>query len=145
VNYKERNIMNIRETIIPDVSLENIDQSKLVLADSIIQNVYPLFDEVFNTRVEELQELQNVLKARKQLVKEEKYALQEMVNDYNRKKKVAKLLDRIEKMVTSGLVYEGSLKNETTILLKIASKLSEDKLDYHLKSTLRTISKRFSR
>lgn len=137
--------MIIKETTIPDVSLENIDQAKLILADSIIQNVYPLFDEVFNTRVAELQELQDVLKLKKEIVKEEKSALQEMVNNYNRKKKVAKLLDRIDKMVTSGLVYEGSLKNETTILLKIASKLSDEKLDYHLKSTLRTISKRFSR
>lgn len=137
--------MIIKETTIPDVSLENIDQAKLILADSIIQNVYPLFDEVFNTRVAELQELRDVLKLKKEFVKEEKRALQEMVNNYNRKKKVAKLLDRIDKMVTSGLVYEGSLKNETTILLKIASKLSDEKLDYHLKSTLRTISKRFSR
>jgi len=137
--------MEISETTIPDVSIENLDQSKIVLAESIIQNVYPLFDEVFNTKVEELQELQDFLKDRKIKVKEEKDSLQAMVNSYSRQKKVAKLLTRIENMVTSGLVYEGSLKNETTILLKIVSKLSDEKLDYHLKSTLRTISKRFSR
>lgn len=137
--------MEISETTIPDVSIQNLDQSKIVLAESIIQNVYPLFDEVFNTKVEELQELQDFLKDRKTKVKEEKDNLQALVNSYSRQKKVAKLLTRIENMVTSGLVYEGSLKNETTILLKIVSKLSDEKLDYHLKSTLRTISKRFSR
>jgi len=137
--------MEISETTIPDVSIQNLDQSKIVLAESIIQNVYPLFDEVFNTKVEELQELQDFLKERKTKVKEEKDNLQALVNSYSRQKKVAKLLTRIENMVTSGLVYEGSLKNETTILLKIVSKLSDEKLDYHLKSTLRTISKRFSR
>jgi ATP-dependent Lon protease len=137
--------MNISETNIPDVSLENIDESKVVLAESIIKNVYPLFDEVFNTRVSELEEFQVILKNKRNQVREEKDNLQVMVTDYNRKKKITKLLDRVDKMVTSGLVYEGSLKNETTILLKIITKLSDDKLDYHLKSTLRTISKRFSR
>lgn len=137
--------MDITETKIPDVSIENIDKAKIVLAENIIKNVYPLFDEVFNTRVSELEELQNKLKGRREQVKEEKNNLQEMMDTYNRKKKVAKLLDRIEKMVTSGLVYDGSLKNETTVLLKIATKLTDEKLDYHLKSTLRTISKRFSR
>lgn len=137
--------MNICETSIPDVSLENIDQSKVVLAESIINNVYPLFDEVLNTRVSDLGELQESLKSKRSKVLEERDLLQEMINSYNKKKKMAKLLDRIEKMVNSGLVYEGALKNETVILLKIVSKLSDEKLDYHLKSTLRTISKRFSR
>ena len=68
-----------------------------------------------------------------------------MMVEYKKKKKVSKLLDRIEKLITSGLVYDGTLKHETIILLKITTKLSEDKLDYHLKDTLTTISKRFSR
>jgi len=137
--------MNITETKMPDVIPENINESKIVLAESIIQNVYPLFDEVYNTRVSDLGNLQKTLKTKRSSVLSEKDNLQTLIDGYNKKKKVAKLLDRIEKMVASGLVYEGSLKNETIILLKIASKLSEDKLDYHLKSTLRTISKRFSR
>ena len=137
--------MNIIETKMPDVIPENINESKIVLAESIIQNVYPLFDEVYNTRISDLGNLQKILKTKRSSVLSEKNNLQTLIDGYNKKKKVAKLLDRIEKMVASGLVYEGSLKNETIILLKIASKLSEDKLDYHLKSTLRTISKRFSR
>jgi len=141
VRYK----LNIIETSIPDVIPENIDESKIVLAESIIQNVYPLFDEVYNTRISDLNELQKTLKTKRSSVLSEKDSLQTLIDGYNKKKKVAKLIDRIEKMVNSGLVYEGSLKNETIILLKIASKLTNEKLDYHLKSTLRTISKRFSR
>ena len=137
--------LNIIETSIPDVIPENIDESKIVLAESIIQNVYPLFDEVYNTRISDLNELQKTLKTKRSSVLSEKDSLQTLIDGYNKKKKVAKLIDRIEKMVNSGLVYEGSLKNETIILLKIASKLTNEKLDYHLKSTLRTISKRFSR
>jgi len=141
VRYK----LNIIETSVPDVIPENIDESKIVLAESIIQNVYPLFDEVYNTRISDLNELQKTLKTKRSSVLSEKDNLQTLIEKYNKKKKVAKLIDRIEKMVNSGLVYEGSLKNETIILLKIVSKLTNEKLDYHLKSTLRTISKRFSR
>jgi len=137
--------MNITETEIPDVSIETIDHSKVILANNIIKNVYPLFDEVFNSRVSELDELQQKLKARKIQVKEEKDNLQGMVNAYNKEKKISKLLDRIEKLVLSGLVFDGSLRSEMVILLKIINKLSDDKLDYHLKSVMSTISKRFSR
>lgn len=137
--------MNIIETSIPNVLPTNIDHSKTVLADNIIANVYPLFNEVYNTRVDEIDDLKRELKQKKELVIKHKTALEQMMAEYKKKKKVAKLLDRIEKLITTGLVYDGTLKHETTILLKIATKLSEEKLDYHLKDTLRTISKRFSR
>ena len=137
--------MIIEETTIPNVVPENIDSAKTVLAENIIENVYPLFDEVYNTRVEEIDDLKKSLEKKKDLVHKHKVSLEQMMAEYKRKKKIAKLLDRIEKLITSGLVYDGTLKHETVVLLKIATKLSEEKLDYHLKDTLRTISKRFSR
>lgn len=137
--------MIIEETTIPNVVPENIDSAKTVLAENIIENVYPLFDEVYNTRVEEIDDLKKSLEKKKDLVQKHKVSLEQMMAEYKRKKKIAKLLDRIEKLITSGLVYDGTLKHETVVLLKIATKLSEEKLDYHLKDTLRTISKRFSR
>jgi hypothetical protein len=136
--------MNIIETEIPDVTIETLDQSKIILANNIVKNVYPLFDEVFNTRLNELDDFQQILKDKKRQVREEKNNLQHMVNIYNKNKKVTKLLDRIEKLVNSGLVYDGSSRNEMTMLLKVINKLSDDKIDYHLKSVMSTISKRFS-
>ena len=137
--------MIIEETRIPNVIPDNIDRSKTVLAENIIANVYPLFNEVYTSRVDEIVLFKKQLKQKKQTVHAHKITLEKMMIDYKKKKKVAKLLDRIEKLISSGLVYDGTLKHETVILLKIASKLSSDKLDYHLKDTLRTISKRFSR
>lgn len=137
--------MNTIETNIPNVLSTNINESKTVLADNIIANVYPLFNEVYTTRVEEIDDLKRDLKKKKELVTKHKTALEQMMYEYKKQKKVAKLMDRIDKLVTTGLVYDGTLKRETVILLKIATKLSSDKLDYHLKDTLRTISKRFSR
>jgi hypothetical protein len=137
--------MNITITEIPDVNVDTLDQSKIILADNIVKNVYPLFDEVFNSRISELDELQQNLQAKKIQVKEEKDNLQSMVDSYNKEKKIAKLLDRIEKVISSGLVYDGSLRSEMVILLKTINKLSDERLDYHLKSVMSTISKRFSR
>ena len=137
--------MIITETNIPNVIPDNILKSKEVLADNIIANVYPLFSEVYNTRVDEIDLLKKDLKAKKELVRKHKVALEQMMAEYKKQKKVSKLLDRIEKLIATGLVYDGTLKHETVILLKIATKLSNEKLDYHLKDTLRTISKRFSR
>lgn len=137
--------MIIEETNIPNVISENIEESKLVLANNIIQNVYPLFNEVFSSKVEEIDGLKLKLNSKKQQVKENKQTLEGLMSDYKKKKKVAKLLDRLNKLVSSGLIYDGALKHETVVLLKIVNGLSEEKVDYHLRETLKTISKRFSR
>jgi len=137
--------MNVETTTIPDVIPSNIDSSKIVLADSIIRNIYPLFDEVYKGKLKELEDLNEELKRKKEQVRQEKQKLENLVAEYKRKKKITKLLDRIEKLVNSGLVYDGSLAHETRILLKIIMKLPEDKLDYHQRETLRLISKRFSK
>lgn len=136
--------MIIEETKIPNVLPENIEETKVILAESIIHNVYPLFNEVYSGNVEEVEKLKNKLKEKKKQVLSEKDDLQKLIDVYKNKKKVSKLLARIEKLINSGLVYDGTLKHETVILLKIATKLSSEKLDYHLQDTLRTISKRFS-
>jgi len=48
-------------------------------------------------------------------------------------------------MVDAGLIYDGSLKNQTTILLKVIDKLDDKKIEHHLTETLQIIRKRFSR
>ena len=137
--------MIIEETAIPNVIPETIDLSKKVLAENIIQNVYPLFSEVYESKVESVENLKRDLEQKRDIVLAQKNELQEIMDDYKRKKKVTKLLDRIEKLVTSGLIYDGALKHETRILLKVINKLSNEKLDFHLRKTLQIISKRFAR
>lgn len=137
--------MIIEETKIPNVITENIEESKMILSENIIQNIYPLFDEIYSSQIDGIDICKKEFTTKKQKVLEQKNELQVLVDLYKKKKKVTKLLNRIEKLITSGLVYDGALKHETTILLKIATKLSDEKLDYHLRETLKTISKRFSR
>jgi len=137
--------MKIIQTKIPDVTKESIDTSKVVLADNIIQNVYPLFDEVYQGKVGHISEMKKRLKEKKEIVKEKKENLEQLMSEYDREKKVSKLLTRIEKLVDSGLVYDGQLKTQTIVLLKVINKLSNDKLDHHLTETLQIIRKRFAR
>ena len=137
--------MNIIETKIPDVHEENINQSKVVLANNIIRNIYPLFDEVFSTKVEQVNDLEKILDSKKVGVLESKRQLEQGIKDYKKKQKESKLLDRINKLVSSGLIYDGNLKHEMIILLKIINNLPEEKIDYHLSNTLKIIGKRFSR
>ena len=137
--------MKIEITSIPNVTPDTIDESKQTLAENIIQNIYPLFNEVYQSKVDGIDDLKKELKSKKALVLQDKEELKGIMDTYKRKKKVTKLLDRLERLIASGLVYDGTLKHETVVLLKIIDKLEEDKLDYHLRSTLQTINKRFSR
>jgi hypothetical protein len=137
--------MRIIETNIPDTTDSNLEISKVVLADNIIKNVYPLFDDVYTEKASQVQRLKKLYSERKDKVLENKQHIEIMMKQYEKKKKVSKLLSRLEKLVDSGLVYDGHLKNETIVLLKIIDKLPDDKLEYHLSETLKMISKRFSR
>ena len=137
--------MIIRQTQYADITEANLDESKISLADNIIKNVYPLFDDVYTQKVSQLKKLKELHEARKNKVVRNKTNLEAMIRQYEQKKKVSKLLSRLEKLVDSGLVYDGHLKSETIVLLKIIDKLSDDKLDYHLTETLKIIGKRFSK
>jgi len=137
--------MKIVETQIPDVNIENIDSAKVNLADRVIKNVSPLFNEVYVDKSNELTRLKSELEGKRQEVKKKKTDLEELFGQYKKKEKVKKLLSRISKLVSSGLVFEGTLRKETVVLLKVLDDLSDERLDYHLQESMKIISQRFSR
>lgn len=135
--------MKISVTSIPDINHENINLSKVSLANKIIGNVRPLFDDVFIEKNVTIKNLEEELENKKNYVKESKNRLQKKLNLYNKNKKVNKLLDRIEKMINLGILYDGSMKNEMVVVLKILEKLDERKIDNYLAETLKEVNKRF--
>jgi len=135
--------MNIIETKIPDINVDNIDQSKVQLAEKIIHNINPLFDDLKQEKISEFKFKANEFKQLKKNVLSNKSEIESLFKHYKRKQKVKKLLERIDKLVSLGIVNEGQTKQETIILLKIIDKLPTDKLNFHLKETMNTISKRF--
>ena len=137
--------MNLTETNIPDVTKDTINRNKQFIAESIIQNIYPLFDEVLIAKKEKLTELKKAIGQRKATLKEQKRTIEEYMGRYNRAKKVSNILDRLDKLIQLGLAYDGAMKHETVILLKIIDKLSEDQLNQQLSKTMQIINKRFSK
>jgi hypothetical protein len=137
--------MNIIETSIPDVTIENLNQNKVVIADNIIKNVYPLFDEVYQAKLERVIELRNDVKGGKMKMKSEKDTMEKLIYTYKKEKQITKILERVKKLISAGLTYDPSLKHETVILLKILDKLPREKLDQQFSKVSQLLSKRFSR
>lgn len=135
--------MNLIETDIPDINTENIDGSKVDLADKIIQNIHPLLDELFIEKKELFKERASEFKTLKTEVLKNKNVIEKLLADYKRKQKIKKLLERTEQLVSLGIVNEGQTKQDTIILLKIVDQLPIDKLNFHLREAMNTISKRF--
>jgi len=137
--------MIIEETEIPNVTPTNVDKSKIFLADNIIKNVYPLFGEIYEERQKNISVLKEEISHRHVNILSAKEELEKMMVDYDRKKKIHKLLTRVKQLIDSGIIYEGSMKYEMTILLKVLNKLSTEKIDHHIKETMAILTKRFSR
>jgi len=136
--------MKILDTNIPDIDFENIDKSKLDLANKIIKIIYPLLDDIYSDKLNKVLSLKKKFKKETLEVTEEKNNLEKLVSDYNKQKKIGKLLERLSRIISSGLANSGSYRHETIVLLKVIGTLSNDKLDYHLSETIKTINKRFS-
>lgn len=137
--------MNIIETNISNIDVSKIDKSKVVLADKIIENVYPLFNEVYSDKLTSIEPSKRELQLKKEQVITEKNELEALLKELSRKKKIKKLLERLSKLVSSGLVYDGSSRTETIVLLKIIDNLPENKIDQHLQNTMKNIAKRFGK
>lgn len=136
--------MIIVETQTPDVTKFNISNNKEVIADNIIQNVYPLFDEVYQAKLDKVMQLKRRITSGKEKMKTEKETMQQLVAAYNKEKMISQVLDRIEKLVSAGLTHDGTMKHETVILLKIIDKLPKDKLQFQLAKTMKILNKRFA-
>ena len=114
--------MIIVETKHPDVTDSNIDTSKIILAENIIKNVYPLFDDVYTEKVSQVRKLTKLLDARKEKVVDNKNNLEIMMRQYERKKKVAAIFVK---------------KSESRIKAALDMILSDDRsvLDMHQEIT----------
>ena len=137
--------MEIVDTRIPDVSMNNIDESKQILANNIIANIYPLFNDLHKGKEKEAVKYKDSILKLKSVLKHEKDSIDALLVRYSKAKKISKILDRIKMMAESGLTNDGSLKHETVILLKILNRLPSAKLDEQLNKTMILLNKRFAK
>jgi len=137
--------MKILQTKIPDVTINNIDESKMILANSIISNVYPLFNDLHKGKEKDVIKYEQNLSKLKSVLKHEKDSIKGLLVRYSKAKKISKILDRIKTMVKAGLINDGALRHETVILLKILERLPTEKLDEQLNKTMLLLNKRFAK
>lgn len=134
--------MKIKRTNIPDIS-KNVDQAKADLGNRVIKNISPLLDEYYIAKRNDLLELKNTLKLVRKDVIGKKDLLENLIKTLEKKKKIKAILEKVSRLITAGLGYDSSFRNETIVLLKVLDNLPEQKLDFHLKDVQATISKRF--
>jgi len=138
--------MKLTETNIVEIeSIKDLDSTKVDLANRVISGVQPLLDEVYQEKAESLRAVKEDLENKRRNVNKEKQNLEKLVKELSRRRKEKTLVERIEKLVNSGLAEGGSLKHQIIVLLKTSGRLPEDKLDTYLRETLGMISKRFTK
>ena len=135
--------MIIRDTGIPDITHETIDKAKLNLSNKLLTKMHPLFDEASITKREEINEARKTLDNIKLDVSEMKFTLEELQDQYTKNKLMKQLLNKMTVLVDSGLIYDGTLKNQTVILLKMMDKLDVQKLKQNINEIDVIIKKRF--
>jgi len=105
-----------------------------------------LLNDDYISKIRRVKGLQKVIKEKKSKISEDKTLLYENSNMLNRKKKENLLLDRVSKLVSSGLISKDSnLKNEIVTLLKIVESVPDSKLDQYLSETVKYFGKRLTK
>jgi len=132
--------MNIISTNIPDFD-ESINQNKLDLADKILDGLIPLMNMKYQEKLKKVKGLKESTTNKKKQVNFKKIELESLIKEYSKKKKVKILLERIMKLMGSGLLI-GEFKKEMVVVLKAIEDLDENKLDYYLAETFRVFSKK---
>jgi len=136
--------MKISITNIPDVNVENLDLAKVELANKVIRKFYPIVDKVYNDKQLKIKKMKIVIQKNKVKINREKSEAEKLLSEYKRKEKIKTLLERISKLVSSGLINESNSKREMVSILKSIDNLSDEKLNLYLNETLKILDKRFS-
>jgi len=122
-------------TNISDVNLYVVDpiKAKENLATNIISLMGPMVDETIRERKENLKKNNRQLKMIVNNIDEMKEQLQNLVNKYKRLKLKKSLLEIIDKLISSGLIYQSTLTVEVKQILMNIDKLKEKELTIYYK------------
>jgi len=136
--------MKISFSEIVDIVEETSDKTKVFFADNIVRVMTPILDEYYSEKIERVASVRQEIKDLKTRAQSKKEKMSEMLSQHKKLTKIAKLLSRIDKIISSGLTY-GSTKRELVIILKILDKLSEEKLDVQMNNMMAILSKGLNR
>ncbi len=133
--------MNIINTEIKDININNIDKTKIEFADTIISKIKPLIDNALSNITDEITLYDRKLVFKDNEIITKKNKLKKDSEQLKRQEKISRLIENINKMIELGIMKNTSFKNEVLILLKIIPKLDISKIDKHLNKITNIVKK----
>lgn len=128
--------MKIIVSNIPVVDHNDTDREKVHIMDSILENIKPLFDEIRPEKEEEIKaiksNIEDINKKRQQL----KNIISKLSNEYEIELVKQKLLQRISKLIKSGIALDTQIKKEILIILKVIPKMTKQQLEQNSRKIL---------
>jgi hypothetical protein len=135
--------MKIIETDINDIT-NDINKSKLNISNEMLGYTQLIFNEDYNKEIEEINKLKSSISEKKLKIKEDKIELENLFIEYRKKNKENSFLNKIGKLVFTGLIQE-SMKMEMIVLLKSFNTMSEERINNYLNETIRLLSQKFAK
>jgi len=136
--------MRIIETDINDITTENVNESKMNLADDIISYIHPIFSREYNKKIREIKDLKKSLSEKKEKIKNNKIELENLLKIFSKKDKESQLIRKMGKLIQTGLIQE-SMKNEMSVMLKSFENMEEEKITSYLNEVMRLVSQKFAK
>jgi len=136
--------LRIIETDINDFPNMNLNESKIELADEIINFVNPIFSNDYNKKIREIKELKKSLSEKKEKIKNNKIELENLLKIFSKKDKESQLIRKMGKLIQTGLIQE-SMKNEMSVMLKSFENMEEEKIVSYLNEVMRIVSQKFAK
>jgi len=136
--------MRIIETDINDFHLTNLNESKIELANEIINYINPIFSQDYNKKIREIKDLKKSLSEKKEKIKNNKIELENLLKIFSKKDKESQLIRKMGKLIQTGLIQE-SMKNEMSVMLKSFENMEEEKITSYLNEVMRIVSQKFAK
>jgi hypothetical protein len=136
--------MRIIETDINDFHLTNLNESKIELANEIINYINPIFSHDYNKKIREIKDLKKSLSEKKEKIKNNKIELENLLKIFSKKDKESQLIRKMGKLIQTGLIQE-SMKNEMSVMLKSFENMEEEKITSYLNEVMRIVSQKFAK
>jgi len=136
--------MRILETEINDIPILSAKQSKLNLADNVINYIQPIFSKDYKNKIQEIKNLKELVDKKQEKIKQEKVELSNLLKTFSKKSKEQELLNKMDKLIQTGLIQH-TMKEEMINLLNSFENMEEEKITNYLNEAIRVISQKFAK
>jgi len=135
--------MKIIESNINDIP-NDLKEVKSDLINNVIEYIQPLFSTEYIQKLKEIKKLRKNIELKKEQIKQERQELEKIKNLLDKKIKKHTLLEKINKLIMSGLVHN-SMKKELIVLLKTFEEMGYERIHSYLNEVMKIINQKFAK